>query len=65
MSKWTPKGKPKDGCYFDGKCPRCGKQQVVIMGDKKRPVCSMCNNHEGVKITEKPKKLNSKGDSND
>jgi len=56
--KWTPKGKPKDGYYFEGLCPKHGKVQVVIMGDRKRPICwedlqgTPCT--EGVKITEEP-----------
>lgn len=55
MSKWTKKGQPKEGYYFNGECPRCGKIQVAVIGDRNKPVCSICNTHQGVKITEKSK----------
>ena len=53
MSRWTPKGKPKDGYYYDGECPRCGKLKEGIANIAGTAVCPNCNNHEGVKITEK------------
>lgn len=53
LSEWTPKGKPKDGYYYDGECPKCGKVKVAYMG--RVFVCPNCNNDHNrkVKITEK------------
>lgn len=32
MSKWTPKGKPRDGYYYKGKCSIHGTTDVVSIG---------------------------------
>jgi len=55
-SRWTSKGKPKDGWYYEGECPRCGPgQQVVQIGSGKGfVVCRGCNQTDGVTITEQP-----------
>lgn len=53
-TKWTAKGKPKDGYYFEGWCPKCKNVSVAKMGSA--VACSKCNNDWEckVKITEKP-----------
>ena len=58
MSRWTPKGKPKDGYYYDGNCPRCGDLKEGIANIAGKAVCPKCNSHEGVKITENDNKQN-------
>ena len=45
--EYTPKGKPKDGFYYNCQCPRDGKVYgVYVTGGF---VCDVCNNDKGVK----------------
>ena len=53
--KWTPKGKPRDGWYYEGECTQHGKTQVMAIGNGGASiVCAHenANNNCNAKITE-------------
>jgi hypothetical protein len=53
IDKWTPKGKPRDGYYYDCNCLRCGNIQGAFIRGVNVFICPNCNNDKGVKLVEK------------